>query len=1662
MLRRTALFFALVVSLAALRAEAQTCDQASPPTLCIDPISWNVIGLDSNKALPPNNDGPDTFMVGARACNYGATTLTNVVATYNTVGVVNPYINLADNSTISIAELKPGRCEDFYFNGQITRVNAAYFTSQGYTVTVTSGALSAVTPADRALYIEKLNSQNRNTVNGLTGPTSLQVGGIYTFNVLWSTAPGGYEQLEHFVNLANTSFRLLSSFSVYEQPVGVVNTTIYADGCTYGWQNNILSPEYRYCATTPQTPPAGGPSFVGDKSGGNVNTYFTVQILGATPVAGAQLKALIYDYSGSSYHYNTDYNSGTSGLVVNASAAADLQVTIADAPDPVQPGGTLTYTGTVTNAGLSPVTTADGGSLKIPIPPNTTFSSMTMPGWTCALAAGVATCTPNATFASGNSASYTLVTTVGAGTTPGSIIQATASISSNHEDPTPSNNVASTTTTVLSSTQVDLSITNTVPAVVVQGTAFTFTQTVTNNGPATAANPTFTTQVPAGSTFNSITTASSGWTCTGPTSGSITCSRSTPLAAGESAAFSLNLTASGAVGTNLSSTAYTNTTTSEPYIINNTATASTNIIAANTADVAITVTDFPDPVVAGESILYTQTVTNNGVIPAQNVTVTFPTPPNTTYSYIDYPVGWSCSTSPLPGTPTPGTAGTITCTKATLAVGETASFPLTVSVNSATPNGTVINYTATVSTTTTDSIPANNTSSVSTLVATATMADVQIVKTASANPSRTADTLVYTLRVTNNGPATATNVVATDPLPTNLNYVSAITSKGTCSYNAGTRTVSCAVGTLTNGQVAAITVNTTIAAAASGQTLNNTATVAATETDPILSNNTSSAPVTVISATAVSMLGWEAVQERGEVHVRWKTSWERDNLGFNIYRDHGAARARVNKALIAGSTIVAGTEVRAGFSYQWTDRTPAPGAMYWIESVDLDGTRRMHGPVAVSAAMSGNALGLASEDSLTLAELRVGRLGAAPSQRPVNDTAESVQAVNDVTLARQFELAGGAAAKIRVAREGYYRVTRAQLTAAGFDPGSDPRTWSLHVDGQEIPVAIDGEAIEFYAIGLDSTYSGTRTYWLTSGNATGLRFKPKAKVKGAPLGAVSFPHTVERKDRFIFFGAQAGAEDRDSYFGAVVYSEPTVQKLTVTNPSTGSPVVLKVSVQGATLVDHRVSVTVNGSSVGMLEFHGQQLGSGTFTLPPSVLRAGENEVVLKGTNGWMDISFVDFVRLTYPHAYAADHDVLRFPATGSREVTVTGFTSPDVRVIDVTDPLQPEEVDARVVANGSGYALVANPHSKGERTLYATTLGAAGAPSSLTANRPSTISARGNAADFVIISHERFLDTLAPLVAQRRAQGLETMVVDVDDVFDEFGYGSKTPHAIRDFLHTAQTRWRKAPRFAMLVGDASTDPRNYAGYGDLDLVPTRLLPTVYMKAASDDWLADFNGDGVPDMALGRLSVRTVAEAQAVVDKIVSYRPPSTKKVLVVVDQNDPTFSFADAAVAVGQSIPSAFATETFRIRSGSDRPALLNALNGDATIVNYIGHGSIEGWSNTAVFGRYDLPALTGTGSTPFYAMMTCLNAMFADVYTTSLGEALLRTPNGGAIAVWTSSAMTDPPPQNAMNRELFRILAANPGITVGELVAKAKAGTTDRDVRTTWVLLGDPTLKLH
>jgi hypothetical protein len=97
----------------------------------------------------------------------------------------------------------------------------------------------------------------------------------------------------------------------------------------------------------------------------------------------------------------------------------------------------------------------------------------------------------------------------------------------------------------------------------------------------------------------------------------------------------------------------------------------------------------------------------------------------------------------------------------------------------------------------------------------------------------------------------------------------------------------------------------------------------------------------------------------------------------------------------------------------------------------------------------------------------------------------------------------------------------------------------------------------------------------------------------------------------------------------------------------------------------------------------------------------------------------------------------------------------------------------------------------------------------------------------------------------------------------------------------------------------------------------------------------------------------------------------------------------------------------------------------------------------------------------PFFVSMTCLNGFFQAPYADTLAEELLKAPQGGAVAVWTSSGLTEPDKQALMNKELIKLLFARDPITLGEATAKAKKAVSDQDIRKTWILFGDPSTRL-
>jgi LPXTG-site transpeptidase (sortase) family protein len=344
-------------------------------TLTVTPLTWNIIGLDSNNV----NVGPNHFPVGARVCNTGGEAATNVTASFQWDSA-DPYISLRAGtlSSVNLGSLNAGACTDAYFEVEVARNSSAYNHTRRYRINVTAGNVTGTisTPTPRELFVEYLISQNRNAVTDVQfgtslaslssvapgGTMNLMVGNTYYIRLVGYTATQGYEQLESFINIPNTIFQVLSVSTTYtadsSATVSSPNDKAYGDACN--WENDPNSPNYRSCLST-------------GKVGGNITVTYQVRILQvpSAPLVNPQpLSTLIYDFSGSSFHYNADYGVSTRyANIVNAS------ITKSFSPKTINPGQSSTLTFTVNNPGPAAMS---GVNFTDTLPSGVTVSSSTI------------------------------------------------------------------------------------------------------------------------------------------------------------------------------------------------------------------------------------------------------------------------------------------------------------------------------------------------------------------------------------------------------------------------------------------------------------------------------------------------------------------------------------------------------------------------------------------------------------------------------------------------------------------------------------------------------------------------------------------------------------------------------------------------------------------------------------------------------------------------------------------------------------------------------------------------------------------------------------------------------------------------------------------------------------------------------------------------------------------------------------------------------------------------------------------------------------------------------------------------------------------------------------------------------------------------------------
>lgn len=710
---------------------------------------------------------------------------------------------------------------------------------------------------------------------------------------------------------------------------------------------------------------------------------------------------------------------------------------------------------------------------------------------------------------------------------------------------------------------------------------------------------------------------------------------------------------------------------------------------------------------------------------------------------------------------------------------------------------------------------------------------------------------------------------------------------------------------------------------------------------------------------------------------------------------------------------------------------------------------------------------------------------------------------------RAFEMDNeGLACKIAVDREGIYQVTYADLRAAGCDLDlPDPGALHLYNQGQEIAIQVLGEgdgrfdpgdAILFYGQGLSTKYSSTNVYWLTAGAYPGLRME---EVEGHPSesmpAADAFSTTVHVEQDRVYWASPSPSSGLDYWFWERLWGTPGVpvtfaHAITLPELAPGPyTATLRVAVKSrydepAHAPDHHLQLYLNHDLVQDITWDGEAVQRLVVDLPQTALRTGANlfEMVLPGDLGVpYDNVYLDWLELDYYRTFDVQGDRLAFTwhKPGLQRFKLRGFSQRALAVYDVSQPAMPRQIVSYTVSGvDDRYTLRFQTTITSPRRYLALASEQMDSPVAIVPEGPSALRSPANSADYLLITHADFIGAAQALAEHRTSQGFEAVVVDVQDIYDEFSFGIFDPEAIRSFLSYAYAHWQKpAPSYVLLMGDGHLDFHDNLGLGERNYIPPYLAqvdPWLGETASDNRYVAVSGDDSLPDLFIGRLPVSSPTEASAVVTKIIQYEqsPPAgawRARALWVADNADGVDDFAMIAEAMAQYLPPTLSVDrvyygiTLTVPSQATA-AIVGAINEGRLMVTYVGHGAVQFWAAERLLALGDLGNLTNAGYPPLMLPWTCYEGLFDYPGFPSLGESIVRAQGRGAIASWSPSGLGMPAAHQLLASGFYQAVFGEGLYALGPATNRAKLALWAEapefgELVDTYLLLGDPATEL-
>lgn len=733
------------------------------------------------------------------------------------------------------------------------------------------------------------------------------------------------------------------------------------------------------------------------------------------------------------------------------------------------------------------------------------------------------------------------------------------------------------------------------------------------------------------------------------------------------------------------------------------------------------------------------------------------------------------------------------------------------------------------------------------------------------------------------------------------------------------------------------------------------------------------------------------------------------------------------------------------------------------------------------------------------------------------------------SYARTSVLAGGKWVKVGVARSGVCFISARELRSLGF---SDPASVRIHGYGghrisdvlsadtytddmPQVPALRSGDGVWFYAVGPDewtedasgrltrslNPYSQLGYYFITEGPDTmELRNEgdPVLRQDACDVATAAVVHEIDK----VSYGSSGTL-----LLGEDLRLTPTRSfQLPLPGRQKGSEIWIRCGVATLTSAPSRLTLTAAGQNLspegGWVIPAAAAADYGVLTpveaaFSPAGDASAIDIVVKLAASGLVHSANLDAVTVNYQRVLSFSDGYIEFSSPRTA-VRVADAGPGRVHVWDITSPAAPLEMNLSREADGS--VAWVNPYTGPRRyAAWAEEMELVSVESHEPVAVQDLHSRLSASSPAMIIVHAPGLRAQAERIASlhRELDGMDVMVADQRQVFNEFGSGSPDPGAVRRMLKMAYDCGKGQLQYALLIGRGWFDNRGLtakAPVGDAYRTPVWQSEESlheYTTYTTDDYLAflDDNSGLRPAsdrycIALGRIPARSAEEADNYVDKLEKYLTAAPEgewrnRVLLLADDGDYGIHMSQS-----EHQAAAFATthfgrdmlmekvylDTWPVKGGvceEGRARLHKQLDDGVVWWNYVGHANKYYLSSQGVMTLPDITSLANR-KWPVFFGATCYFMQW-DAAEQSGAEKLFFNRSGGVIAAISATRPVFISENGMLGKalaaEAFRADASGRAVSIGQALCNAKnslaspRGTSNTN-KLRFVLMGDPAFR--